>query len=765
MRYIAIILLFLQATVCLPQEEQNVQSIAFGAHLSPLVKIKKDGQNYYYHLDGKHWIDKVEERAGGLSVVIQNGYYGVLKNDGTLIVPFEYDRIKLETKYEGQWREGIDYTYRTIILHKDGKVGVANENGKITVPLQFQDAKAINGRAVAIAEGKLWGWASLEDGEILHPPKYEYVRDFVSDDFVEIRDGDKGGVARTNGEVVVPVEYDRYMRYLKTEHQTFFIGYKEEKAFLLDTSGHVLLSGHDQYTSAHQQNLIFFKENNRYGLFDLASNQALIAPTYEAIETFTRGIAIVKKDGKFGTIDTQGAPQLPAEFDKVSLLSASGGFKTGSSPTIFAPPQVQNEKVTEELMRRREYEAEIEERPYLIEVTKGNSTGIYNNDQQPIVPLGKYDRVSPHYYKGNTLYLVSSTQRMGILDEEGKEILPVKYEHDRPYKFSRKAVDQQFDVRDRFISFMAGKGDNSLGEKIGLFDLAQKKIIIPPDDQYIDVLNDRLIKVRKRKDYKTETSIYDLELGKETPLAEDVIDAMLVGDVFLLLESKDLYQLADPEGRIIYENTDWKTRGSYLLVRFPKMNDLPHGHFYHGLKKIYATEGNLFIDETGKEIRFEGFDQVDDFYEGFAIGAKEVDDPQSSRPRYIYGMIDRQGKTVLPFEFDLVERTGGQDDLLQFRKGDLTGLFRRDGSAVLDAQYNYISYSEDYPYITIQQGGKYGLADKSGIIKVEPIYDRIDRNFEGKEKTWPIIAKEGEWYYFVGEDGKRYPMKAKEKHY
>lgn len=48
--------LFLQPTICLPQEEQVVQSIAFGGYLSPLVKIKKEGQNYYYHLDGEHWM-------------------------------------------------------------------------------------------------------------------------------------------------------------------------------------------------------------------------------------------------------------------------------------------------------------------------------------------------------------------------------------------------------------------------------------------------------------------------------------------------------------------------------------------------------------------------------------------------------------------------------------------------------------------------------------------------------------------------------------
>lgn len=31
------------------------------------------------------------------------------------MVPFEYDRIKLEIKHDGQWGEGIIYTYRTIL--------------------------------------------------------------------------------------------------------------------------------------------------------------------------------------------------------------------------------------------------------------------------------------------------------------------------------------------------------------------------------------------------------------------------------------------------------------------------------------------------------------------------------------------------------------------------------------------------------------------------------------------------------------------------
>lgn len=94
------------------QTVQIVESMGFERSISPLIKVKKEKKDFFYHLAGNHWIDDVEEHAADLFVVIKDGYYGVLNEDGDLIVPIAYDEIELATAYDGQWHKGKQYDYK-----------------------------------------------------------------------------------------------------------------------------------------------------------------------------------------------------------------------------------------------------------------------------------------------------------------------------------------------------------------------------------------------------------------------------------------------------------------------------------------------------------------------------------------------------------------------------------------------------------------------------------------------------------------------------
>src|SRR5690606_32705763 len=222
------------------------------------------------------------------------------------IVPFEYDNIKLHAEYDGQWYEGIPYKYKFIILKKNGKVGAANENGDIVVPLQYQDAEPINKNVIAIAEDNLWGWVSALDGTTMQQPVYEYVSDFFNDEYVEVRNGELAGLALNSGELIVPVEYEGFMRFLPNGKNTLFEGIKEKKSFLFNTSGKLIFYGHSDYKSIADSDQLIFKENDRYGILDPKEQQVVAAPEFEIINDFIRGLATAKKNGKYGVIDTKG---------------------------------------------------------------------------------------------------------------------------------------------------------------------------------------------------------------------------------------------------------------------------------------------------------------------------------------------------------------------------------------------------------------------------------------------------------------------------
>src|SRR5699024_444249 len=155
-----------------------------------------------------------------------------------------------------------------------------------------------------------------------------------------------------------------------------------------------------------------------------------------------------------------------------------------------------------------------------------------------------------------------------------------------------------FHLSSRFVPFSAGKEkENSYNVRIGLFDLERKKIIVEPQDQRITLLNNRFIYVRSGlENYQYKLLLYDFIEHTTQKIPDDVIELGIMEDnQFLLLKLKNkLYRLTDVAGNLIYENPTWKTEGSYNLIRFPEYVDHSRGEFYHGLKKVYADEGNLF---------------------------------------------------------------------------------------------------------------------------------------------------------------------------
>lgn len=750
------------------QTVQIVESMGFERSISPLIKVKKEKKDFFYHLAGNHWIDDVEEHAADLFVVIKDGYYGVLNEDGDLIVPIAYDEIELATAYDGQWHKGKQYDYKYLVLKKNGKTGVADENGKIIVPVQFQKAEVINKNIIGVADDHLWGWVSALNGQILQRPQYEYITSFLSDEFVEIRTHDKSGLAKINGELIVPVEYDSHLQYIKGDGQTYIKGKKGTQLDLMDTNGNVLLSGYTDYKIIDGSKWLIFKQGNHYGVVDPISKKVIIKNEFEQLDSFIRNLGIAKKASGYGVIDINNKTILPFDYEEIRVLAAHGNHKYSSSPVIGMSDLIFDANITEQVKQRLTYEVQIEQAPYFFEVTKNGKTGICNWDGKTIIPLGKYQNIKLHYYNGKTFFLVGSNQNSGIVDENGMEILPVHYSFDDGYQYSASGIENQFDISQRFITFSDGKAGEHHALKIGLFDLQTKKVLISPHEQQITLFNKDLILVRKLvSNYHYQFSIYHIGQDKICTFDNTVTDIRLVNDHFLLVEHHDKsLQLTDTDGKLVYSNTNWTSDGSYDLIRFPNYEKYPSGRFYHGLKKIYAKEGNLFIDTMGNEKCFEEYDQVDDFYEGYAIAAKKIIDKKNySGFKYQRGMIDLKGNIVVPFEYEQVLTTGKESDILIFSKLNKQIMVRRDGQIILGPGYQDLEVGGAYLNFTFAKGDKYGLADWSGKILVEPLYDEIRRNYEGEDKTWPLLVKEGEWYYFVGRDGQKYAIKSKEKRY
>ena len=110
-----------------------------------------------------------------------------------------------------------------------------------------------------------------------------------------------------------------------------------------------------------------------------------------------------------------------------------------------------------------------------------------------------------------------------------------------------------------------------------------------------------------------------------------------------------------------------------------------------------------------------------------------------------YGLIDLNGKELLPIEYDEIAVLAGIENSLIIKKDGREGLVNDNGSIIIEPKYTEIknlgdTYKEGY--ITIDENGKYGIVSTTKKQILENKYDEITQTY----------LKE---YYLVKENGKQ----------
>lgn len=139
-----------------------------------------------------------------------------------------------------------------------------------------------------------------QNAEPIVEPKYDYVSENVKDESNFIRVGVRFsyGFTRANGKV-----------------QT----YDSVKWGLLDTSGNVVIDCEYIYICISDDKKTFSLRNHDKGycVVDREGNVIVPYEKYNFIDGFFKGYARVKKDSKWGIIDTLGKVIVPIEYDEI----------------------------------------------------------------------------------------------------------------------------------------------------------------------------------------------------------------------------------------------------------------------------------------------------------------------------------------------------------------------------------------------------------------------------------------------------------------
>lgn len=190
-------------------------------------------------------------------VVRKNNKFGIIDLDGNIIIPILYDFTYgfkhsgfVTLKKDGKAGmanlkneiiipfiyEDLSFTpvNNRIWMKQKGKYGYLDLQGNIVVAAQYDEVQDFNQAITGVKKGKNWGFIDTL-GNVMGSFEYDHIDNFwMAFKYCEVRKNNKSGVIKTNGELLLPVEYDEILGY---SHQTGFTVVKNKRRFRIFPNG------------------------------------------------------------------------------------------------------------------------------------------------------------------------------------------------------------------------------------------------------------------------------------------------------------------------------------------------------------------------------------------------------------------------------------------------------------------------------------------------------------------------------------------------
>ena len=328
-----------------------------------------------------HRIVNIKDDKNSYIVTVVKGRYGLIKNKKK-VLNNEFDSIEYNEKNQ------------ILIVSKEGKKGVYNLDGKSIMPLDYSEIyvggeyinavkqgeelvfdksgkkldtrytsyeKVANNKAIVINEDNKYNIVDNQNKELLSNG-YIFIENYVDDLFIASRE-DSVGIINSNGNVVIPFEYEVIQKVeganvliakkMKT-NEVNIINKKGELVKGLQNADYIvkdnyikIYSDNNQkyftvdgeettYQKLFSQNGVYASvENGKWGAVDSKGN-VIVKYENEAVTELTNGVIGFKKDGKWGIYSKEGKIVLEPRYNLGNLEAEFIGkyYKISSPKSI-----------------------------------------------------------------------------------------------------------------------------------------------------------------------------------------------------------------------------------------------------------------------------------------------------------------------------------------------------------------------------------------------------------------------------------------------
>ena len=239
---------------------------------------------------------------------------GFVDAQGNLAIPFNSDYVGFT-----DFSEGL-----AGVMDTNQKIGFIDKTGRLVIPYRYDAAYTFSEGLCAVKKDGKWGFIDRQGNTVI---KHRYNEIYPFTDGLAYVDGD---VIDRNGTVIFHNPYDRFygfhegLAYVARAEDTF-----HEGKYIIYPIGYINTEGQleiefkswTQYEMPgdFHDGLADVKKDGKYGFIDTTGRLA-IQYEYDDIYTsgFSEGLCRVKKNDKWGVIDKTGKMIVPCIYERIT---------------------------------------------------------------------------------------------------------------------------------------------------------------------------------------------------------------------------------------------------------------------------------------------------------------------------------------------------------------------------------------------------------------------------------------------------------------
>ncbi|MFK7774880.1 MAG: WG repeat-containing protein, partial [Saprospiraceae bacterium] len=685
----------------------------------------------------------------GIAMVKKEGLWGIIREDGTFVLPIEYLVISNQSKINDYGN--INFRGSNIFVKKDGKWGLLNNKFESILPIEYDDLKLLHPHEPFKTSKNQSHYFSTNSSSLKM--------------YAALKEG-KWGVVDESLKTVFPFEYDGI------ELVTNFDYTGKNNQFFNKVTNQSIAN-----LSSEGCSEITFQEVGQTFLIEKNGKTQIIQPdqtitisetnlhdatfSFSSLDDPNTGIFYLKKDNKTGAINTDGKIVLPFEYDQVNHLKLN--FFLISKANKFGIIDSKCEII----------QSPIFHKIYNNIFTLDGKTGTlnFNFTKQLISP--QYEKLIP-FYRGNrnhhfgslkkgTLFAIKNGQ-YGLIDSLNNIIIPFQDK-----ELSRLDDETILAKLDKKQSLLDTKGNLILPSNldylnrnnrnknevivskdglVGIYNISKKKFSVDPIYELIvSSPNQKYFNIAKKND---KYGIIDNEGKTLLPFEYDKISGSKI-------QKNDKWGYLDDDGKIWLEPKYDKIRNQFVVQE-------------NGFWGILDSIGNW--DLLPKYDRIDGYGLECQIYLDNKIGLFNRKTKTLIKPIYeelrrqgqfyvakknkLYGILNQADEIILPFKYDKIE---GRFQKFIVQKDLKWGIFNEQGKQLQPFIFSAIGErNKNLPndLVPVFQNKKMGLVNKEGELIIPCLYSEVRSNKTTsfhfaphniyparKNKKWGYVAKGG----------------------